>query len=487
MKKFTVMAPGAGGQAPPKAMADVMSSLGANLVLGASLHALNSGYLLTLRVFDAASGAVLRRRESQFTFAETSRLAERASVLAAELLDVPEDPSGLKDQDEMAKLPPAAYQWFGEAEELRNQPNDAGLDAAIEKYQKLQDAEPRFALGYADLSLAYVRKFQLVKDRAYLSLAGKNAALALQYNPDSAKGVLAAAVVDLESGKTQAAMDGFSKALQLDPGNPEVLTFKARAFADLGQLPQEESVYREIMRQRPNYWLAYNQLGNNLFRQTRYQEAADAFGEAAAVAPRAALPLANQGAMYILLNQDQDAEDAFRRSLERAPNEFAYSNLGLIGFKQGNYPRAIEYYKKALDINPKNHRSWRNLGDSYAMVGDSKKRIESYTRAADTLSDSLRVNPKPAANWVTLSFYHAKLGLKSDAEADLKNADERGLDNRGQFTKAQTLAVLGRKNEALDLVLKCIDQGISKVDVELALDLKEIRADPRYKSHVARH
>ena len=50
---------------------------------------------------------------------------------------------------------------------------------------------------------------------------------------------------------------------------------------------------------------------------------------------------------------------------------------------------------------------------------------------------------------------------------------------------AQTLAVLGRKEEALALVLKCIDQGLSVPDVELAPDLKEVRADPRYRRHLA--
>ncbi len=68
---------------------------------------------------------------------------------------------------------------------------------------------------------------------------------------------------------------------------------------------------------------------------------------------------------------------------------------------------------------------------------------------------------------------------------DLKAADQRTLDQRGQFTKAQTLAVLGRKQEALDLVLKLLDQGLSTVDVDLALDLKQLRADPRYRQRIA--
>ena len=485
LRKFTVFVPGAAGLAAPKAMSDVVSTLGANLALGVSLRAQDAGYRLDMAVFDAASGTVLRKRGAQFAAAKVSLLAERASAYAAQLLEAPADQSGLKDQDEMAKLAPAAYRLFGEAEDLSKQPNDTGLDAAIERYQRVLEAEPRFALGYADLALAYMRKFQIVKDEAFLHLAQKNAATALQYNPQSAKGVLAMAVFDLRSGDTPRAVGGFAKALQLDPGNPQILIYKARAFADQARLPEEESVYREIIRQRPNYWPAYNDLGECLYRQTRYQEAADYFGVAAAVAQRVALPLANQGTMYLLEKKYDAAEKAFRGSLERAPSEFAYSNLGSIAFQRGNYQGAVKYYSQALDLNPNNFRTRRNLADCYAILGDSKRAMESYGKAEETLTAALRVNPKPGANWATLAFLHAKLGRRADAEADLKAAEERGLDQRAQFTKAQALAVLGRKEEALNLVLQCIDRGLSLVDVELAPDLKEIRADPRYRGHIA--
>jgi serine/threonine-protein kinase len=459
--------------------------MGANLVLGASVGAAKSGYQLVLRVFDAMNGAVLRKQESRFAFGEVNRLADRASILAAELLDIPQSGAGLKDQDEITKLPPEAYRTFGEAEDSRSQPNDRGLDEAINKYQKVLESEPRFALGFAELSLAYSRQYQIGHDRAFLSLAESNGAMALHYNQQSAKGTLAVAVCYLEAGKTQEAVNGFARALQLDPGNPQILLYKARIYRDLAEMSEEESVYREIIRYRPNYWPGYNELGNCLFHQTRYQEAADAFAEAAALAPRVALPLTNQAVMYFALNRYQDAEGAFRRSLELAPSELAYSNLGTIVFMKGNYQGAIDNYKKALDLNPKSHRAWRNLADSYAMLGDSRREQESYARAAETLADSLRVNPKPGSNWATLAFYHAKLGRRSDAEAELKTADEHGLDSRARFTKAQALAVLGLTEEALALVLDCIDHGLSSLDVDLALDLKQVRADPRYRRHIA--
>ena len=189
--------------------------------------------------------------------------------------------------------------------------------------------------------------------------------------------------------------------------------------------------------------------------------------------------------MYLLMGDEKKAEDAFRRSLDRAPNEFAYSNLGTILFRRADYRGALAFYQKARDLSPKVHHRWRNIADCYEIMGDHKRELENYAQAALLLSNALAINSRPGANWATLAFYHAKLGQREQAEWDLGAAEERGLDARGQFGKAQTLAVLGRKEEALQQVLKCIDHGLSPIDVELALDLKEVRADPRYRQHIA--
>jgi tetratricopeptide (TPR) repeat protein/tRNA A-37 threonylcarbamoyl transferase component Bud32 len=483
LKKFTVIMPSAVSQTPQD-LADIVTSLGANLLLGASLSGERGEYQLWLRLFDATRGTVLRKREAHFGSVEIGLLAERASLMAADLLEVPLERAAVKE-DETSKLPPAAFRLFSEAGDLASQPNDKGLDGAIEKFQKVLEEEPRFALAYADLALAYSRKYLIVKDSAFLGLAEKNATLALQYNPRSAKGQMALAKFDLLSGNTQKALDGFRRALQLDPGNPEVLLYKAKAFSDLARMKDAEEVFREIIRQRPNYWPAYNDLGWNLYRQTRYAEAADAFGEGAAVAPRVALPLANQGTMYAILGDAQKAEDSFSRSLQRSPNEFAYTNLGTLAFQKGDYLKAASDYKKALYLNPKNAQMWRNLADCYEILGDSKGQMESYLQAAKILAEAVRVNPKPGSDWATLAFYHAKLGRRAEAESDLKTADERGLDPHARFTKAQALAVLGRKDEALDLILRCLDEGVTPRQVDLALDLKEVRADPKYRQRVA--
>jgi hypothetical protein len=63
----------------------------------------------------------------------------------------------------------------------------------------------------------------------------------------------------------------------------------------------------------------------------------------------------------------------------------------------------------------------------------------------------------------------------------MENAEKYGAsDVRSKFMKVQALAVLGRNQEALPLLLECVKQGITPVDVDLALDLKDLKRDPKY-------
>ena len=300
-------------QRPLAQPSDAMVNLGANLVLGSALRPTRSGAALDLQVLDASTGKILRLKRLSSPRAEYKLLAERASIAAAKLLDVPLSRGSQRNPDDMANVPPKAFDLFSSAEDLLDQPNDTGLDLAIEKYQKALDVAPSSASGYAALSMAYTRKYWKFHDSAALRLAGKNADLALRYDQDSSKSVLSKGMVELYSGNTERAMDSFGKALRLDPGNPKILFYEARAFRDLDRSRDEENTYRLLISERPNFWPAYNGIGSIFFRQGRYQEAAVILAEGATVAPRVEVILTNLGTIYLLLDRKREAEETFRK------------------------------------------------------------------------------------------------------------------------------------------------------------------------------
>jgi eukaryotic-like serine/threonine-protein kinase len=471
----------------PNKLADVPGSLGANLVLAASLATKPSGYQLGLQVLDSTTSRVLRSGAIRTAASALNRLLERGCALAAKLLDVPIVHAATSDEDELARLPAPALESFTQAEDLITRPNDSGLDAAIEKYQKTLEMQPRFAAGYAQLARAYLRKYQLTNDSAVLTVARRNAELARQYNPSSNKARFSAALVAVYGGSTAEGIELLNALLRSDPTNPQYAHYKARALRDLGRRSDEQAVYREIIRERPNYWPSYNELGWSLYRDGHADTAAKAFAEASAVAPRVALPLANLGSMYLALNRKPDAADAFRRSLDRAPNYVAYLNLGSLDFEKRDYRKALVNYQKARDLKPRDDLVWRNIADCETVLGNRKAAREAYEKAAAICTDIVQVNPKLGRVWMSLAFYLAKLGRYPAADEALRNAERNGAtDVASQFLKAQTLAATGRNEASLSLVLQLLERGLSPLEVEWALDLDRVRADVRYKKAVQR-
>jgi serine/threonine protein kinase/tetratricopeptide (TPR) repeat protein len=469
----------------PGSPAEAGGSLGANLVLAGSLSTTPSTYELDLQVLDAATSRALRSGKVKTPGSAIGNLIERACAMAGNLLNVPVVHAASSEEDELASIPPAALQAFAKAEDLVARPNDAGLDEAIEQYQKALELRQTFALGYAQLSRAYTRKFRLTHNAAELSLARRNADLARKYNPASEKAQFSSALVLLFGGETAEAVEVLSALLRADPTNAQYAQYKGYALRNLGRRSEEQAVYREILQSRPNYWPAYNELGWALYRDGRNDEAAKAFAEASAVAPKVALPLANLGSIYLVLDRKKDAADAFRRSLELAPNSVAYNNLGSLDFENRDYRKALENYNKARDLNPKDDGAWRNIADCETMLGNVTGAHAAYGKAAEISSEQVKLNPKLGRSWMTLAYYRAKSGDRAGADAALLNAEQNGAsDVASQFLKAQTLAATGREEESLTLILRLLEGGLSPVEVELSLDLGGVRADTRYKKAI---
>jgi eukaryotic-like serine/threonine-protein kinase len=472
--------------APEPKPVNAPSSLGANLVLTASVLEGPSAFTLTLQLLNAATQKTLRRLHISAPSTDIDALADQGSMLAARILSLPERDSSSEASDELKNITPAAYQEFAEGELLADQPNSAGLDAAIDKYERAITLAPKFSLAYAKIAIAYIRKFLLQGEKASLGLALKNAGLALQFGPRSAKALFSQGLASSYSGDTKGAIEYFNRALKIDPDNPDVLLYKAHTFRDLSRWSDEEKAYRDLLKIRPNYWPAYMELGWVLYRQARYAESASAFESASAAAPGVALPLANLGSIYLAMGKLDDAVTASRRSLVIYPNSDAWRNLGDIAFTRGNYLDALDNYQKAVDLYPNDHMIWRDIGDCYAMFGQPLMVRAKYAKAAELLADNLRAYPKGGYAWMTLAFYHAKIGAVADAQQDLRTAEAEGAsDVESQFMKAQALVLLGKKDEALKLILGCLDKGLSPIEVDLALDLKEMREDARYKTHLA--
>nr|WP_300004904.1 tetratricopeptide repeat protein [Anabaena sp. AL09] len=65
------------------------------------------------------------------------------------------------------------------------------------------------------------------------------------------------------------------------------------------------------------------------------------------------------------------------------PNDAnAYNNRGLVRYKLGDKPGAIDDFNLAIKINPNDANAYGNRGLVYYQLGDKQKAIENLQRAA---------------------------------------------------------------------------------------------------------
>jgi serine/threonine protein kinase/tetratricopeptide (TPR) repeat protein len=460
---------------------DLRDRLGANLILAASGATHSNQFHLSLRVLDPASTQSIREKRLSLPLDEQISFPSRAVRAAAELLNV----SHFEHNDRRTTpdtRSPEAYETFQEAETLMKQPNDTGLDTAIDKYRQAVDLDPRYASAYAKLAMAYFRLYVLHSDPAALSLARSNCGKALTLNPDSAEAHLALSSVLAYTGDVKGASREIEKALAIDPVDPRTLIYQAQLYSSLDRWAEAEETFNRVLKLRPNYWLAHNELGEALVLQGKYAQSLAEFRAASLAAPKMTIPLNNIGDVYLRQGKIAEAKDLATRSFTLHPNDFAAITMAEALRSEGKYSAAIHFAQKAVEINPAQSAGWVELGDCYSLVhGRRSDARKAYAQAVETQEDELQSDLTNGPGWMLLALARVKSGAPKTAPALIKRAEQSSAgDLDSQLLKARTLELLGKRDEALAIVDACLKRGATRFQIQTMPDMGSLRDDHRY-------
>jgi tetratricopeptide (TPR) repeat protein len=103
--------------------------------------------------------------------------------------------------------------------------------------------------------------------------------------------------------------------------------------------------------------------------------------------------------------------------IEKQPGKvsIAYTNLGSVYQKAGQFDKALEYYDKALSLDPNDYLAYVNRGVIFNDVGRYDLAIESYGRAVAT-------NPADYTAYYNRGLTYDKIGRLNDAIEDFQKA-----------------------------------------------------------------
>ena len=122
----------------------------------------------------------------------------------------------------------------------------------------------------------------------------------------------------------------------------------------------------------------------------RFQEAEGAYRRALDMAPNHPEALHLLGLLLYRLNRFDDAITTISRAIEQAPASPLYCfNLGVVTQKAARQDEAIRAYRQAVTLNPRHLEAWINLGNVLKDRGALPESIEAYQKA-------LTLNPSHA-------------------------------------------------------------------------------------------
>ena len=371
---------------------------------------------------------------------------------------------------------------------LQKYQDAASVDAAIGSLEKLGTEESAWAPAHAALARAYLAKWALTRDPAWMDRAREACLRAERIDGSLSEVQLTMGRLATESGDPNAAVAAFGKILARQPADVEALLGLSDALLLAGQAGEAGKALRRAQAASPSYWAVPNKLGFVLVSTGRVEEAVAAFRRAVDLAPENARSLVNLGTALVLAGQPEEAADAFRRSIAVAPTAEAYSALATVEYYQGRFDEAVAGYERALTFSPGFPTLWANLGDARRWSSSGRGRApEAYARAIATANEVLRVNPKDVDAHLAIAASCAKTGKAAQAALHVAAALAAAPENPDVlYQTAVCEAVLGRVHVAADLLRRAERHGAPSWQIEADPELRAVRASPEYRGKPAR-
>jgi arylsulfatase A-like enzyme/Flp pilus assembly protein TadD len=197
------------------------------------------------------------------------------------------------------------------------------------------------------------------------------------------------------AGDFAAALESFTKLVELDPHNPQARVFRARTLMNLGRIDEAAAEYLRVTEIDPTNSTPYFHLGNMAQDLGRLDDALTYYGKALDLTPGSPEALANIGSILFEKGLSDSAERVLGRALKHDPqNRIATLNLGLVYSARGARDEALKAFHKSIALDPGSVKAMVNIAAIYVSEGqvDSTIKYLEKARGVDPTSASVLAN-----------------------------------------------------------------------------------------------
>jgi len=171
---------------------------------------------------------------------------------------------------------------------------------------------------------------------------------------------------------------------KLVPDDPKIHYLLGIAYQGKGLREKAADEFRKALELKPDYSEASNYLGMVYFDMGQFEKAIAAFQAALSnvLYDTPSVALYNMGKAYQKLGNVEMALAKYAEATQRDPNSSLVPlidrDIALILYARGDYARAIEHLKRAVDRVPAFVEAHYWLGESYLKVRDSARAAAAF-------------------------------------------------------------------------------------------------------------
>ncbi|MFK7844009.1 MAG: tetratricopeptide repeat protein, partial [Rhodothermales bacterium] len=234
--------------------------------------------------------------------------------------------------------------------------------------------------------------------------------------------------------------------------------------------------------------IARNNLGELLYNQGKFKEAAEQYSLAYQIAPNEVRYLRNIGASFFNLSEWEKSKQAYLKSIEIEPYYNAFASLATIFYTiDKDYLSAVNFYENALELNDQDYDMWGYLASAlFAADPESPKAMEANQKAITLAEEHLeKLDPNDPYVHVVLAGYYGRAGNFAKVQYHLdKTFESPNIDDLA-FDIGYAYELMGERSKALDYVEQAVDEGSLDIYILNEPAFESLRQSSYFKENLA--
>lgn len=288
-------------------------------------------------------------------------------------------------------------------------------DETIRWHREVLKRQPKNAAAHANLGLAYGSK-GMVREEI------ENYLKAIELNPRDPVVHFNLATAYEKAKKEPEAVREYQKVLALSPGDLDANERLADIHFTAKRYGQAIPHYEKIVKASPRKAVIYTRLGFAYGEMKKTAQSVANYEQAIRHGAKDPLIRQNLAVSYAQAGKAKESIAMYEKLAAAKPTTELLNHLADAYMKEKQYEKAIDAYKKLIELNPKRASGYAGAAYAYGLKGDPDRQIEYYLK-------SLKWDSEDDEVYLNLGAAYERKGLFPEALKAYTTAHELNPDS----------------------------------------------------------